>query len=221
MEKKSFVLYMSWKPAVMSMTDEQAGELFKAIYDLQSDPDKEVDDPSIKYVFEIIKETMLRDGVKYEATREKRKEAIKARWNKSDTNEYKSIQMNTNEYKTIQNHHVSVSESVSDSVSVSDKDNLKEKNIKKEKRFSPPSLEDVKAYCRERNNSVDPDTFIDFYTSKGWKVGNQPMKDWKAAVRTWERNRGTKTPEKKPDKIHNFAERDYDFDALTREFARN
>ena len=39
----------------------------------------------------------------------------------------------------------------------------------------------------ERQNSVDPESFIDFYESKGWKVGNQPMKDWKAAVRTWER----------------------------------
>lgn len=202
----------------MSMTDEQAGKLFKAIYDLQIDPQKEVDDPAIRYVFEIIKETVINDGAKYEETREKRREAIKARWGKSDTNEYKSIQMNTNEYKSIQNHHVSVSDSVS--VSVSDKDNLKEKINKKEKRFTPPSLDEVREYCKERKNTVDPETFVDFYTSKGWKVGNQPMKDWKAAVRTWERNRGQKSPEKK-DKIHNFKERDYDFEALTRELARN
>ena len=39
---------------------------------------------------------------------------------------------------------------------------------------------------KERNNNVDAQRFIDFYTSKGWKVGNQPMKDWKACVRTWE-----------------------------------
>ena len=55
------------------------------------------------------------------------------------------------------------------------------------KRFSRPSLEDVKAYCQERKNGIDAQGFIDFYTSKGWKVGNQPMKDWKACVRTWER----------------------------------
>ena len=54
------------------------------------------------------------------------------------------------------------------------------------KRFVPPTLEEVTAYCRERKNNVDPQNFIDFYTSKGWKVGNQPMKDWKACVRTWE-----------------------------------
>lgn len=57
----------------------------------------------------------------------------------------------------------------------------------KTKRFVKPTLEDVQAYCQERQNNVDPESFIDFYESKGWKVGNQPMKDWKAAVRTWER----------------------------------
>ena len=55
------------------------------------------------------------------------------------------------------------------------------------KNFVPPSLDEVRAYCLERGNGVDPEKFHDFYTSKGWKVGNQSMKDWKAAVRTWER----------------------------------
>ena len=54
--------------------------------------------------------------------------------------------------------------------------------------FRLPSIEEVAAYCRERANAVEPAAFVDFYASKGWKVGNQPMKDWQAAVRTWERN---------------------------------
>lgn len=53
-------------------------------------------------------------------------------------------------------------------------------------RFVAPTVEEVQAYCFERGNSVDPNQFVDFYTSKGWKVGKNPMKDWKAAVRTWE-----------------------------------
>ena len=57
----------------------------------------------------------------------------------------------------------------------------------KTKRFIKPTLDEVRAYCLERQNNVDPESFIDFYESKGWKVGNQSMKDWKAAVRTWER----------------------------------
>ena len=56
------------------------------------------------------------------------------------------------------------------------------------RRFTPPTLQEVADYCRERKNKVDPERFVDFYASKGWKVGNQPMKDWKAAVRTWERS---------------------------------
>ena len=54
-------------------------------------------------------------------------------------------------------------------------------------RFTPPTVEDVETYCRERGNNIDPERFVDFYTSKGWRVGNQKMKDWKAAVRNWER----------------------------------
>ena len=57
-------------------------------------------------------------------------------------------------------------------------------------RFIPPTVEEVRAYCVERRNGVDPEAFIDFYASKGWRVGNQPMKDWKACVRTWERRNG-------------------------------
>ena len=70
-----------------------------------------------------------------------------------------------------------------------EKDIEKSKNEKgKAKRFTPPTLEEVTAYCIERNNSVDAQHFIDYYTSNGWLVGKNKMKDWKAAVRTWERN---------------------------------
>lgn len=54
-------------------------------------------------------------------------------------------------------------------------------------RFKKPTFDEITAYCTERKNSVDPQAFFDFYESKGWRVGNQPMKDWKACVRTWER----------------------------------
>lgn len=59
------------------------------------------------------------------------------------------------------------------------------------RRFIPPDVEEVEAYCRERNNHIDAQRFVDFYASKGWKVGKEPMKDWKAAVRTWERRNDT------------------------------
>lgn len=64
------------------------------------------------------------------------------------------------------------------------KENIKEKAT----RFSPPTTEEVKAYCQERKNNIIPEKFIDHYTSNGWMVGKNKMKDWKASVRTWERN---------------------------------
>ena len=57
-------------------------------------------------------------------------------------------------------------------------------------RFTPPTLEEVTAYVHERGSKVDPQSFIDFYAAKGWKIGTSPMKDWKAACRNaekWER----------------------------------
>jgi hypothetical protein len=60
----------------------------------------------------------------------------------------------------------------------------------KAKTFTPPTVEEVEAYCRERENGIDGQEFVDFYTANGWVQGKQgkPLKDWKACVRTWERN---------------------------------
>lgn len=75
-----------------------------------------------------------------------------------------------------------------------DKDRLdkynKRESVRGEKanRFVPPDVNQVQEYCDSRNNGIDAQTFVDFYTSKGWMVGKNKMKDWKAAVRTWERN---------------------------------
>jgi predicted phage replisome organizer len=84
---------------------------------------------------------------------------------------------------------------VSEADKEEDKDSDKEKDkdvlentSQKRKRFVPPTIDEVKAYCDERQNNVDADRFIDYYTANGWLVGKNKMRDWKAAVRTWERN---------------------------------
>ena len=64
---------------------------------------------------------------------------------------------------------------------------VKEEIYKEEKRFKTPTFEQVAEYCKERNNKVDAQRFIDFYESKGWMIGKSKMKDWKACVRTWEK----------------------------------
>ena len=72
----------------------------------------------------------------------------------------------------------------------------KGKDSKEEKkgRFKPPTVEEVSAYLNEKGYDIDPEAFVDFYASKGWKVGNSPMKDWKAAVGTWVRRRKNDNP---------------------------
>lgn len=90
---------------------------------------------------------------------------------------------------------------ISDKGKNKDKDKDKDKSKVKDKnkyysgdeksatssRFTPPTVDDIRSYCMERGNDVDPERFYDFYASKGWRVGQNPMKDWRAAVRTWER----------------------------------
>ena len=70
----------------------------------------------------------------------------------------------------------------------------------KRKRFEKPSISDIKQYCMERNNNIDANQFFDYYESNGWKVGKNSMKDWKAAVRTWERSEYRKPNSKKNSK---------------------
>ena len=68
------------------------------------------------------------------------------------------------------------------------KNNKKEDTNVSKKKFVPPTVEEVRAYCQERGNKVDPQAFVDHYTSNGWMVGKNKMKSWKAAVGTWERS---------------------------------
>lgn len=68
------------------------------------------------------------------------------------------------------------------------------------KNFIKPTLEEVKAYCKERNNYIDAEYFIDYYNSNGWKVNKNPMKDWKAAIRNWERRKNDFNNKKKESK---------------------
>lgn len=75
---------------------------------------------------------------------------------------------------------------------ISKQEKIRKEKIREDKittmRFTPPSVDEVTAYCEERGNRVDPQEFVDFYESKGWMVGKNKMKDWKASVRTWEKS---------------------------------
>lgn len=80
------------------------------------------------------------------------------------------------------------------------------KSKKSQKRFTPPTAEEVREYCLERGNGISGEEFVDFYESKGWMVGSSKMKDWKAAVRTWESKRGFKYVKRKEKKQNDMRE---------------
>ena len=87
----------------------------------------------------------------------------------------------------------------------------KESNTEREKRkrFTPPTVEEVRAYCQERNNGIDPQRFVDFYTANGWTQGRGKLiKDWRAAVRTWEARDKQTAPVQRPV----LTDDDYDLD---------
>ena len=88
--------------------------------------------------------------------------------------------------------------------------NIKENNniniiIKEKNRFIKPNIDEIRKYCEERNNGLDAEYFYDFYESKDWYIGKNKMKDWKSAVRTWEKNRKKEIPSSEP-KIKQVAE---------------
>ena len=98
-----------------------------------------------------------------------------------------------------ENENVNENENEKEKENESPSETKREKQAKEKRlRFSAPSVDEVRDYCRERGNSIDAETFVDFYASKGWKVGNSPMKDWQSAIRTWEKRECRASPREKP-----------------------
>ncbi len=200
--KKSFVMYKSWNPMIQALLRGRAGDLIKAIFAYQITGEEPNDQDPIYPMFCLIKAKFEEDEKAYEDRCKQNAEAANKRWKRSG-----------------------VSEKATDSVRMqqdaSGCTRIQVDEPPKVKKFIPPSVDEVRAYCNERRNTVDPQTFVDFYTSKGWKIGKDPMKDWKAAVRTWERNRGSNQQSVPNQKIHNFQERTYDYSALEQRLTKN
>ena len=115
--------------------------------------------------------------------------AANARWHKDDANVCDRMRPHTAECDSMRSDAIDAT--IPDLTNKKDISDTKVSSISKEKtaaRFQKPTVEEIREYCSERNNSVDPQSFFDFYESKGWMVGSNHMKDWKAAVRTWERS---------------------------------
>lgn len=107
-----------------------------------------------------------------------------------------------------------------DNVNDNDNDNVNDIKESEEKkpRFYPPTLEELKKYIADNKYNVDPERFIDYYTANGWTVGKNRMKDWKAAVRNWDRSQKSggrmRQESTAKTKFSNFEQRSYDYTAL-------
>lgn len=208
----SIVIYDSWGRMISALPDEQALELVRMIFDYSfADAEPISDDASVNAIFGMIREKLDEDADAWEKTRQARSAAGKlgneVRWGNRKTSHCDNRDRKTSQ--SIAN----VAVSVSDSVYVS-KD--KEKDKKESRRFTPPSVKEVSEYISEKGYHVDAQSFVDFYTSKGWRVGNSPMKDWKACLRTWERRE-----KNNPASFNTHAKTEYDYAELERKLIKN
>lgn len=226
-DKKSFVMYENWGAVFEKMSNEQAGELIKAIYAYQKDLDATPKDPAIAFVFELIKQKLDEDNEKYKKVCAARADAGKSGGRpKAEEPEEKQMVSDEKQKKQMLLKKSKKSKCFFEKAKKADNDNdndLKETTLEsgKEKRFAPPTHENVSMYCKEMGyGHVDIERFIDYYSSVEWKTpsGNK-ITDWRAKVREWERQDKRKRLEgavkaTKKTGFHNLEEHGYDYQAI-------
>lgn len=199
-DTKQFNFFESYYRSFQNLPPEVVGEVVKAMGSYFFENEIIELNGLSQAVFELIKPVM-------DSSKKKAENGSKGGAPKGNTNakkQAKNNQKQANDNQKTSNEQAKTSDKEKD-IGDRNKDigegikEIKEKDSptesRKRKSFTPPTLEEVTAYCQERNNGIDPESFIDFYTAKGWKIGKEPMKDWKASIRTWEkRKQGNITP---------------------------
>ena len=177
-----FPFYYSYRKKLEKLSDQEVGRLVRSLLEYGETGETEELAGRESIAFDFIADDINRAKAAYEERCAKNQRNIGKRYaRQDDTTVYDGVRTNTTVYETYQ---------TKDKTKDKTKDNTLPPNgvsDTRAKRFTPPTLDDVSAYVRERGSNVDPQRFLDFYASKGWMVGKNPMKDWKAAVRTWEK----------------------------------
>ena len=208
MANKSFVMYDSWTEMVEELTDEEAGRLLKAIYAYRQDKTHKPEDRALRPVFNILKQRFDEDEEAYQDKIAKRSEAGQkgGRPKAEESNEKQTKAKKANAFFDKQKNPESESESESDT------DTDKDQKKKHRPAFVPPTVEEVRVYCQERKNKVDPEQFVSYYESQKWRKANGiQVADWKACVRTWEK-RETARSGTRPARSPSFSDqRSYDY----------
>lgn len=185
--KRRFYMYSAWERPMSKLTDEQLGKFLRIYYQMQLTGDTDVDseDPMVDMMLEVVREQVTFDVRSYERKCEANKENGEKGGRPAKPEEPNKTQQNpTKPNSRDSDSDTEIDSEIEPEIGI-DSERLRSGESKK--RFRPPTVEEVEAYCFERNNKVDAERFVDFYASNGWRVGKNPMKDWKAAVRTWEK----------------------------------
>lgn len=176
--RDSLLIYTAYADKFQKLTDEQFGKLIRLMLHYQQAGNvPEIEDGAVALAFDVVKYDIDKNAEKYDRIVERNRENGKKGGRPKNPVGFLGTQKNPEEPKKADN----------DNDNVNDNENKKESVKKKAPRFLPPTVEEVREYCNERKNNVDAVRFVDFYASKGWMIGSNKMKDWKAAVRTWEK----------------------------------
>ncbi len=192
----SFVLYTEYLEHIELLNMEQRGALFTAILAHASQKPEPELDPISKMAFSFIVTQLDRDRERWEQTREKRAKAGRKGGEASgksrrhdEANEANASCAKQDEANTNDAERNEANEAVNVDVDVDGNECIGQPSVAKRTRtqFKPPTVEEIASYCRERGNGIDPQRFFDYNEARGWTLGKSKMKDWRAAVRTWER----------------------------------
>ena len=189
MAREYFCAYHSYIKQCKGLSDSELGRLFRALLEYSASGKVPELNGRESVAFDFMAANIDRDAEAYKDTCNRNRGNVSKR--------YERIRPNTTVYETYQEKE---EEKEKEELLKKDISNEISKKSTRQKKFVPPTEEEVAAYCLERKNKVDAAYFVDHYTSNGWKVGKQNMKDWKAAVRTWEKN-GYNQPSKKQDTV--------------------
>lgn len=176
------ILYLSEYQRIRNnLTQAQKGDLLDALMDFgETGEEYQGDDQVVSVVFSLLSDAIRKAAEKYEDTCRQNADNVRKRWDrhKADTTVYDRIPANTTAYETYQTQTINTNTNENQTVTV-----------KRKSRFVSPTVEEVTAYCQERQNKIDPEQFVDYYSARGWEVKpGQKMKDWRASIRVWEKN---------------------------------
>lgn len=209
-KKESFILYTDQKAVIDKLSDEQAGKLIKAIYEYVEDGKMPELDSVLDLVITPFKTVLDKDRTKYEEVSKARAEAGSKGGRAKENKTKQKKQLQAKENKTSNSD---------DNDNEYDNDNVNDNdlNIKsKRKTFTPPTLEEVKNYVKEKKLNVDADYFHKYFSEGSWidSLG-KPVKNWKQKLITWDKR--NKESVQKPEEIPKQEYKEVDTSQLTPE----